>query len=312
MTQVGGECSANGLNFRARRAKFHKFHSNGRFAMPQRLVVTERSHEPRKRFAEELRQLRRQRGLSLRDLSKAVGWDASLFGKMERGGTLGGPEVVQALDQFYGTGPLLLILWELAVGDPRQFKEQYRRYMALEAEAIALWQYSVSRPPGVLQTAEYAREALMAGGLRGEELEQQVDARIGRRRVLEGDDPPSFRVILSELVLRNSLRNAQAWKGQLEFLLEAADRPNIALHVLPFGTGLHGLDSTDVMFLRLPDGRTVAYTENDVSGELIEETSKVDQLQRTYDAVRDLALSLAESRSFILRMLEEVPCEPST
>ena len=31
-----------------------------------------------------------------------------------------------------------------------------------------------------------------------------------------------------------------------------------------------------------------------------------------YDAVRDLALSPAESRKFILRMLEEVPCDPST
>jgi transcriptional regulator with XRE-family HTH domain len=280
--------------------------------MPQRLVVTERSHEPRKRFAEELRRLRVERGLSLRDLSKAVGWDSSQFGKMESGSTLGGPEIVQALDQYYGTAPLLLTLWELAVGDPTQFKEQYRRYMVLEAEALGLWQYSVSRPPGVLQTAEYAREALTAGGLRGHELDQQVDARIGRRRVLEGEDPPPFRVILSELVLRNSLRNTQAWREQLEFLVEASDRPNIALHVLPFGVGLHGLDSTDVMFLQLLDGRTVAYTENDVSGELIEETSKVHHLQRTYDAVRDLALSLAESRSFVLRMLEEVPCEPST
>jgi hypothetical protein len=69
--------------------------------------------------------------------------------------------------------------------------------------------------------------------------------------------------------------------------------------------------NTAVKFLRLADGRTVAYTENDVRGELIEETSQVEELQRAYDAVRDLALSPAESRTFTLRMLEEVPCEPS-
>jgi hypothetical protein len=56
----------------------------------------------------------------------------------------------------------------------------------------------------------------------------------------------------------------------------------------------------------------VAYTENDLRGELVEETERVERLQRAYDAVRDLALSPAESRSFVLRMLEEVPCEPST
>ncbi len=66
------------------------------------------------------------------------------------------------------------------------------------------------------------------------------------------------------------------------------------------------------MFLRLLDGTTVAYTENAHRGELIEENAPVEQLQRAYDAMRDVALSLPESQSFILRMLEEVPCEPST
>ncbi len=280
--------------------------------MPQRLVVTERSHEPRKRFAEELRRLRVERGLSLRDLSKAVGWDPSLFGKMERGGTLGGPEVVQALDQYYGTGPLLLTLWELAVGDPTQFKEQYRRYMMLEAEAVSLWHYAVSAPPGLLQTDGYVREALAAGGLRGEELEQQVEARVRRRKLLEGDDAPPFRTIMSEAVLRMELRDKRAWREQLGFLAEVAERPNVTPYILPFSAGLHGLTNTDTMFLRLLDGRTVAYTENDLRGELVEETERVERLQRAYDAVRDLALSPAESRSFVLRMLEEVPCEPST
>ncbi|MFJ5308353.1 helix-turn-helix transcriptional regulator [Streptomyces sp. NPDC088350] len=280
--------------------------------MPQRLVVTERSHEPRKRFAEELRRLRVERGLSLRDLSKAVGWDASQFGKMERGSTLGGPEVVQALDQYYGTAPLLLTLWELALGDPTQFKEQYRRYMTLEAEAVSLWQYSVSAPPGLLQTDGYVREALAAGGAKGEELEQQVEARVRRRKLLEGEDAPPFRAIISEAVLRMGLRDKQAWHQQLEFLAEVAERPNITPQILPFGSGVHGLTNTDTMFLRLLDGRTVAYTENDVRGELIEETDRVERLQRAYDSVRDLALSPAESRSFVLRMLEEVPCESST
>ena len=60
--------------------------------MPPRRVVTGRSQEPRQRFAEELRLLRAQSGE-----------------------TLGGPEVVQALDQHYGTPGLLLTLWELAL-----------------------------------------------------------------------------------------------------------------------------------------------------------------------------------------------------
>ncbi len=280
--------------------------------MPQRRVVTGRSQEPRQRFAEELRLLRAEKGVSLRELAEELGWDASNFGKMESGRTLGSPEVVEALDQFYGTPGLLLALWELAVGDPSQFKEQYRRYMVLEAEATSLWHYAVSSPPGLLQTAGYAREALAVGWIEGAELEQQVEARVGRRQLLEGDDPPMFRVILSEAVLHTSLRDTRAWREQLEHLAQAAERPNITLQVLPFSAGPHGLMNTSVKFLRLPDGRTVAYTENDLRGELVEENTSVELLLRRYDAMRDLALSPAESRKFILRMLEEVPCEPST
>ncbi|MFI9153060.1 helix-turn-helix domain-containing protein [Streptomyces sp. NPDC053367] len=280
--------------------------------MPPRRAITGRSQEPRLRFAEELRLLRAKKGMTLRDLADAVGWDASTLSRLENGHTLGGPEIAEALDQFYETPGLLLTLWELAMADPTQFKEQYRRYMVLEAEAMALSQYSVILPPGLLQTPGFVREALAAGGLQGRELEQQVDARLGRRILLESDDAPPFRVVLSEAVLHNSLRNPGDWREQLEHLVRMSERPNVTLQVLPLGTGLHGLVNSDVMFLRLLDGRTVAYAENDVWGELVEETGRVERLLRAYDAVRDLALSAAESRAFILRKLEEVPCEPST
>ncbi|MGW0770959.1 helix-turn-helix domain-containing protein [Streptomyces sp. NPDC002671] len=279
--------------------------------MPARRVITGRSQEPRRRYAEELRRLRAAKGLSLRALADAVGWDPSLFKKLESGETLGGPEVAEALDQFYGTPGLLLAMWEMALGDPTQFKEQYRRYMILEAEAMSLWHFGVSILPGLLQTDAYAREVLTLGGYKGEELEQQVAARSGRRMLLEGEDAPPFRALIAEAVLRTPLRDAGAWREQLDHLLEMSERPNITIQVLPDRSGMHGLVSTSVMFLRLTSGTTVAYTENAYRGELIEENAAVERLQRAYDAMRDQALTPAESRKFILRMLEEVPCEPS-
>ncbi len=243
--------------------------------MPTRRAVTGRSREPRARFAEELRNLRTERGESLRQLGERLGWDWSLFGKMEKGETVGGPEVVQALDQYYGTPGLLLAMWELAINDQTQFKERYRRYMALEAEATSLWHFAVSVLPGLLQTPGYAREVLAAGGSKGEALEQQVEARMGRRELLVGDDSPPFRTIVSEAVLRMPLRDVAEWRGQLKYLGELGARENVTLHVLPFSAGPYGLDSTAVMFLRLPDGRTVAYTENAYRGDLIEANQPV-------------------------------------
>ncbi|MFF9017981.1 helix-turn-helix domain-containing protein [Streptomyces sp. NPDC014870] len=280
--------------------------------MPARRVVTGRSQEPRKRFAEELRKLRAERGDSLRRLGEVVGWDWSLFSKMEKGETLGGPEVVQALDTYYGTSGMLLVLWELALGDPTQFKERYRRYTALEAEAISLWHYAAYVLPGLLQTEAYARTLMESGGaFEGDELTRQVAARMGRRLLLEGDSAPTFRTILSETVLRTPLPVRAQWQEQLEHLLTAGDRRNITIQVVPHAAGLYALANTDVMFLKPTDGRTVAWVETAYSGEVVESTAAVDQLQHRYDVVRDLALSPADSRKLILRTLEEASCEPS-
>ncbi|MGW4908522.1 helix-turn-helix domain-containing protein [Streptomyces sp. NPDC004270] len=280
--------------------------------MPQRRVVTGRSQEPRQRFAEELRLLRAEKGVSLRELAERVGWDPSTFGKMENGHTLGGPEVVQALDQYYGMPGLLLALWELAMADPTQFRERYRRYMVLEAEAVSMWQYSPSLLPGLLQTPEYATELLRQGGLKGDELGAQVEARMGRREALLRDDCPQFRAILYEAVLRTPLQEPDEWQGQLEHLALMSHRLNVTVQVLPMSVGLHGLTNTHTMFLRGPSGQTVAWVETGYSGELVQETAAVEHLQLRYDRVRDLALSPDESRQFIERMLEEAPCEPST
>ncbi|MBW1599723.1 helix-turn-helix transcriptional regulator [Streptomyces sp. JJ38] len=278
--------------------------------MPPRRAISGRSGEPRRRFAEELRDLRREKGLSLRQLAEVVGWDYSHFGKMESEESLGGPEVVQALDDFYGLRGLLITLWELARKDPTQFREQYRRYMTFESDAVSLWHYGPSLYPGLLQTEAYARELLEAGGLLGTELEQQVSARMGRQARLTAKDAPTFRAIISEPVLRRPLRDPSAWRDQLTHLLKVSEQPNITVQALPLAIGLHGLDKTDVMFLRLPDSRTVAYTEDDARGHLIEESAAVERLQVRYDRVRDLALSPEESRQFIMRIMEEVPCDP--
>jgi hypothetical protein len=109
-----------------------------------------------------------------------------------------------------------------------------------------------------------------------------------------------------------ALLNTLEWRGRLEYLAEMTEHRNIAVQVLPFTAGPYGLDSTDVWFLRLPHGRAVAYTENAHKGELIEDGTAVEKLQGAYGAVRDLAVTPAESRKFVLRMLEEVPCDPST
>lgn len=66
-----------------------------------------------------------------------------------------------------------------------------------------------------------------------------------------------------------------------------------------WAAGLHALSNTDTMFLRTPDGHTVAWVETGYSGVLVEETAAVERLQLSYDSVRDLALTPAAWSSFV-------------
>ncbi|GAA4915118.1 DUF5753 domain-containing protein [Streptomyces coeruleoprunus] len=278
--------------------------------MVSKRVVTDRSQEPRRRFREELRRLRTERGDSLRKLGDALGWDWSLFGKMENGQTLGSADVVQALDHYYGTPGFLLALWELALGDTSQFKEQFRNFMALERQATSIHLYAPSILPGLLQTREYARTLFELSGTFDveEEIDEQVDARLSRRDVLVGEEAPDFRAILDEAVLRRPLLDAGTWRQQLEHIAEAASQRNVVVQVLPFSAGLRELHSTETWFLRLPEGRTVAWVETAYTGELVQESTGVELLHRGYDRLRDHALSPRASMEFVQRMLEEAPC----
>lgn len=278
--------------------------------MPPRRPVSGRSQSPRARYAEELATLRRARGISLRALGEEVCADHSHLGHMEHGTTLGGPELAQALDAFYGTTHLV-VLWELAVRDPSQFRERYRRYMTLEAEATGLQQYAPSVVPGLLQTAAYAGALINeASPATPEDLTEQVEARLGRQELLTRAEQPQFRAIIDEAALRRPLLDPGDWREQLSQLLETAQRSSVTIQVLPFTSGLHSLVSTDLMLLRLSDGSSIAYTETANSGELTEEPGGVERMRVAYDRVRDLALSPRESLAFLTQAMEDSPtCE---
>ena len=272
--------------------------------MPQRRPVTGMSREPRKRFAEELRARRAESGESLRELAERMGWDFSLFGKMESGRTTGGPEVVQALDDLYGLDGALIAMWELATADKGQFKERYREYMTLEEEASSIQQFAPGVVPGLLQTEAYAQEMLYLGESSGD-LGQQVEARTSRRELLLLEDAPHYRALLDEAVLRRSLSDRDEWREQLEHLLMMGQRRNVEIQVLPFSANLGPMVNTDTAFLTLPDSPMMAWVETGFDGQLVAQARGVEILWRRYDRQRDHALAPQESARFITKLLEE-------
>ncbi|MEU6440197.1 Scr1 family TA system antitoxin-like transcriptional regulator [Streptomyces sp. NPDC047046] len=81
-----------------------------------------------------------------------------------------------------------------------------------------------------------------------------------------------------------------------------AEQPGERLHV-----GVRGEGGFRARGRHVEQRSTVAYTENSVSGHVIESPAWIGSLQRRYDAVRDQALSPAASQAFIRQLLEEPP-----
>lgn len=280
---------------------------------PRKPISGSGPQSPRVMLATELARLRTESGWSLRELADKVGWDHSQLHSLERGRTLGGPEIIEALDTVYGTKPLLMRLWEIAK-QRVVFRDKYVRYMELEAEAVAIEHYAGAFLPGVFQTEAYARALLWSTPHRPSDvagLEEQLEARMGRKEMLYGDFPPYLRAIFDEPVLRRPLPEVQEWREQLGHLIEVASLPHVSVQVLPFSAGLHDLLDGALTLLRHPDGRAAAWLESSKSGEMFEDADDVERFRLSYDALRGLALSPRDSVAFIEQVMEgSAPCDP--
>ncbi|ARF77274.1 hypothetical protein B7C62_19715 [Kitasatospora albolonga] len=258
--------------------------------------------------------MRDRSGLSLEELHDETTYDRSYLHKLETGARLGSLEVMAALDKVYGTGDQLQQLWELARDDA--FGSRYQRFMRLEREATVQYQYASSTIPGLLQTRAYATEVLEQARPRdAAALQEDVDARMSRQSILESEDAPYFRAMLDEAVFHRAASQPAVWLEQLEALLEWQKRPNVTLQLLPFSAGLHDLMGGSLTVLWLANGKAVAYLEGSKSGELVEDSGRVEELRLSYDLERDKALSPEQTTEFIQQLVKEIrsclPAEPT-
>ncbi|WP_335982859.1 helix-turn-helix domain-containing protein [Streptomyces sp. CA2R106] len=253
-------------------------------------------------YAGELAFRRRQSGMTLVQLAEKCCFEQSYLHRLEHGERLGTVETAAALDRVYGTGDLLVKLWHLA---KRETKDRLLLGLApLEVDAVSIQEYAVGAVPDLLQTRAYAQEQLQLARLGTAQVAAQVAARLDRQERLARQDPVHYRVLIDEAVLRRKARDAQTWTAQLERLIEAAQQPDVALHVVPFGAGPHHIRSSlELVYFR--DGRTVAYTQGSWSGHLTEDPEEVEPLRLAYDVLRDTSLAPAESLVFLRALLDE-------
>ncbi|BBB01765.1 putative DNA-binding protein [Actinacidiphila reveromycinica] len=254
-------------------------------------------------YASELAYRRRQSGMSLVQLAELCLYEQSYLHRLERGQRLGTVEAAAALDRVYGTGDLLVRLWHLA---KREAKERpFLGLAPLEAVAACIQEYAISAVPDLLQTRAYAEEQVRAARPgSAEQVEARVAARLTRQERLTDPDPLHYRALIDEAVLRRGARDRQTWTEQVEHLIEAAQWPDVLLHVVPFGAGPQRLPGS-LELIYFSHGRTVAYSQSSWSGHFADEPEEVEPLRLAYDVVRDAALTPVESLAFLRTVLSE-------
>ena len=199
---------------------------------------------PLKVFGAMLAYYRNRIGMTPEQLGARVYLSGSQIRKVEAGTRTPSEDLAKACEAIpeLGCNGALTELYEILSVHLRRraYPGWFAGWPDKEAQARRLRSFQPLVVPGLLQTETYARAILSTRmGATREELDDAVAGRMERQRILEREHPPELWVILDEAVLRRPVGGPDVMREQLARLVEAGQRPNIAIQVVPFGAGAH-------------------------------------------------------------------------
>ncbi|MEU2874465.1 helix-turn-helix transcriptional regulator [Streptomyces olivoreticuli] len=187
----------------------------------------------------------------------------------------------------------------------------FETLIGLEEATALIRTYEVQFIPGLLQTEPYARAVTKLGNLfaTNREVDRRVALRMARQKLLTVPGAPTLWAVVDEAALRRPLGSPELMRAQLEYLLEAAERPNVTLQVAPFNVGglaTAGGPVTILRFMRadIPD---IVYLEQLTSALYLDKQNDVDN----YLAVMDRLCATAETPDRSVEFLKKLLQEPA-
>jgi transcriptional regulator with XRE-family HTH domain len=254
-------------------------------------------------FGKLLRALREHAGMSQKQLADTVHYSASFISAIENGTKPAQLDLVRRLDQALDAGGALVAVWPITtVGT---YPSWFARIAELEAEAVKIHEWELRYIPGLLQTAEYARELMRADRPRykvgddDDSIERDVVARIERQEILARENPPRAWFVIDESVLHRLIGSSAVMAKQLEHLEAMAEMTHIIVQILPFSVKSHSGGAGPLKILEFPDAPMVGYTEGRWSGRVVEAYDEVGVATSHFDLIRASALPPEESVKFI-------------
>jgi transcriptional regulator with XRE-family HTH domain len=217
----------------------------------------------RRRLAGELRRLRELTMQTGDDVAAQLKWSPSKISRIETAKTGVKISDVRRLLDLYGVGgphrdELITLAreagrkgwWEAYSG---ALPADYAAFIGLEAEAESAMNWESQVVPGLLQTAEYARQIIRSVQpieiIPPSLIEARVEARLRRQEVLTRTVPLELSVVMDESALLRNFGGKQVMIDQLHRIVEVARLPNVTVHVLTL-EGSHSVHSAPFILLR--------------------------------------------------------------
>jgi transcriptional regulator with XRE-family HTH domain len=186
----------------------------------------------------------------------------------------------------------------------------FSAFVSLEGEASIVRAYEPHYVPGLLQTGPYARAVLRAGmpHAAAEEVDRLVALRLERQSLLTRADAPLLWVVMDEAVLRRPIGGRRVMRDQIGALIEAAERPNVRLQVIPFSAGPHPAMYGPFHLFRfqlqeIPD---IAYTESLVGGVYFDERDDVSTFLEALDRLCAQAAPAQSTKAILDGLRKEI------
>jgi transcriptional regulator with XRE-family HTH domain len=208
--------------------------------------VTHSLHQARQALGQRLRDLRKNAGLTGRDLAGLAGWHSSKVSKIEYGKQNPSEDDIRAWCRITAADkqvPDLIatvrniesmyVEWRrmLSVGTRRRQNASRR----LESNTKLMRWYEPLLVPGILQTGEYASE-VMRRVIEFYDVPDDLDAgvaeRMERQKILYRGDH-HFHFILAQQALNTMVGGVEAMIGQLDRLLAVMSLPRVAFGIIP-------------------------------------------------------------------------------
>ncbi|WP_371775997.1 helix-turn-helix domain-containing protein [Streptomyces sp. NBC_01438] len=181
---------------------------------------------------------------------------------------------------------------------------------ALENYAVRLRTVQTAHLPGLFHTEDHARAIfeLFVPALPRLEVELRVAHRMARQSVITKDHGVPYSGVIHEAAIRMQLGGRSAARAQLLHLLDAGERANVTLQVIPFAAGGYPLlGDASVLYVEAPNHHLDTVQMDSPTGAVfIDSPTQLANFRTKLDLVEEVALTPSESRSFIRSVAKEL------